>query len=119
MGGCAGIRRGPGERPLNKGGGRSLMGRSSWKWQQMVPDIQLDVFNTNSDGRVQTPLKKVGIHVPEHSGIGDGVVATSRLIQQVPPLAHTLLESDSSQSKLNKGLTQVPSHVFSSEVGES
>lgn len=98
----------------------------SLKTQQTLPPWQLDVLRMISDGRVQTPLRKVGIQVPMQSGIGGGfgvvvvVVVVSagvvdegiaaRSMQQVPPLEQILLKSVSSQRRLNSGLTQVPGH---------
>ena len=82
----------------------------------MVPGIQLRVFKISSDGRAQTPLKNVGIHVPKHSGIELGVVVIVGWwsMQQVPPFEQDLFVSISSQSKLKSWLTQVPSHKLAS-----
>jgi len=78
--------------------------------QQMVPDMQSEVFGISSAGLLQNaPEKKTGIQFPGHVGIGGGVVVTSLLKQQVPPFGQYLSSLIWSHKRAKRGATQVPS----------
>ena len=78
--------------------------------QQIVPDMQSDVFGINSAGRLQNaPEKKTGIQVPGQEGMGGVVVVISLLKQHCPPFGQYLSLATSSHNRANRGATQVPS----------